>query len=224
MAVGQDILNQMEVLNQELQLQSGEEDVNRALIALNAAQDHFETLAAQLPDFKGDAIGTITTTGLTETTAFPAGVLRLDRLQLIDSNNNLPKWDLLPITRVGGHTYHRFWPWNVISPISPGEPRGYYTNGTSIFWDPLPADTQTVRWYGFQRAADITVSGTFAYDEAVILAFADFAVRLMRIGVDDAVGDIASLAGDVFGPLLASLGNFTRDQAPGMQYKYIHDA
>ena len=79
MASGQDLLDLMELLNQELQLQTGEENVARGLVALNAAQDAFEGLAALRPKILGSRTGTVTTAANTETTAFPSGLLRVDR-------------------------------------------------------------------------------------------------------------------------------------------------
>ncbi len=43
----------MELVNQELQLQAGEENVTKGLLALNVAQDYFESLAAQRPQILG---------------------------------------------------------------------------------------------------------------------------------------------------------------------------
>src|SRR3990167_9038126 len=101
MATGQSLLDRMELLNQELQLQSGESDVTRGLTALNVAQDCFEARAAARPNIYGSTtpVGTVTTTVNTENTAFPTGLLRLDRLQYIDPGTSRPAWDLNPIRR-----------------------------------------------------------------------------------------------------------------------------
>jgi hypothetical protein len=55
---GQTLLDTMELLNQELQLQSGEADVVRGLLALNIAQDHFEASAAKRPNIFGSSDST----------------------------------------------------------------------------------------------------------------------------------------------------------------------
>jgi hypothetical protein len=92
MATGQDLLDRMELLDPELQLQSGETDVNRGLLALNVAQDHFESVVAIHPDLMGGAYGTVATAASTEITAFPTGLLRLDDLWMIDSG--LPSYQM----------------------------------------------------------------------------------------------------------------------------------
>src|SRR3990167_1074628 len=137
----------MELLNQELQLQSAEADVTRGLLALNVAQDTYEAQAALRANIYGSTtpVGTVTTAASTETTAFPSGVLRLDRLQFIDPSTSRPAWDLQPIRRVGAHAWNRYWPINIVSTTSTGRPRAYWTNRINIYWDPLPDATHTVR-------------------------------------------------------------------------------
>src|SRR5688572_29817444 len=116
----------MELLNQELQLQTGETDVVRGLVALNVAQDHFERQAALRPNLLGSGVGTVATTDQTEATAFPTGVLRIDRLQFLDPVTSRPGWDLRKISRVGGHSWGNYWPYNLVSSISAGgRPAGY---------------------------------------------------------------------------------------------------
>ncbi len=224
MATGQNLLNMMEVMNQELQLQPGETDVARGLLALNMAQDFFESLLAQEPEVKGDQIGVVATVDGVETTAFPAGVLRIDRLQYLDTQTNRPAWDLFDIRKTGGHAYNRFWPWNITTTVTPGVPRGYWTDGRNIYWDPLPSGINNVRWYGFKIADDITASGTFAYDDIVMLPVASFAVKLIRIGLDDNGADITALAQATFQSAIKLLSNFNRDGAIPLQYRYTHDA
>lgn len=219
---GQDILNLMEVLNPELQLQSGEVNVVKGLIALNIAQDYFESLAAARKGIKGSGVGTVATTLNTESTAFPTGVLRIDRLSMIDPNTSRPKWDLAPMRRTGGHAFTHRWPWTYISYNGTGEPSAYWTNGTNIYWAPLPSGSHTVRWYGFQRASDITAGGTFAYDDIVALPLASFAVRLWKSGLDDAATDFASIAQETFKSTLDALDMFNRDGAVGFDYTHSH--
>lgn len=222
MASGQDLLDLMELLNQELQLQTGEENVARGLVALNAAQDAFEGLAALRPKILGSRTGTVTTAANTETTAFPSGLLRVDRLQFIDAGTSRPAWDLDPIRRTGGHTWSRYWPINLVSTSNTGKPRGYWTNGTSIYWDPLPDAVHTVRWNGFSAATAITAAGTFAYPDIVMLPVAAYATRLWKIGLDDPDQALANLAGELFTPVVAQLGNFNRDGSAGFEYTMPH--
>jgi hypothetical protein len=220
---GQSILNLMEILDQELQLQTGEGDVTRALLAVNAAQDWFETLAAQEPRFQGDTIGTVTSSASTERTAFPAGLLRLDKLQFISPTDSLPKYDLDVIDAVGGHLSNRQWPKNLILTTSPGVPDSYWTDGSYIYWSPLPDATHTFRYYGLVSKTDITASGTFLYSDAAALPFASFAVKIMSIGVGDSSFDVSQLAGETFKPLIRSLSHFQRERAAVPHYRYSHD-
>lgn len=221
MATGQSLLDRMEVLNQELQLQSGEQDVTRGLVALNIAQDYYESLAAVRKGIHGSAAGTVVTAAATETTAFPAGVLRIDGFQLLDSNSR-PKRRLVRLQRTGGHAESSFWPLNLIETAADGEPRGYWTNGSLIYWSPLPDAVHTVRYYGFAAAADITAGGTFAYPDICMLPFSTFAVRLLKSGLDDPIEDYKFLAESVYKSTLDALEMFNRDGAEDFVYTEVH--
>ena len=211
----------MELLNQELQLQSGEADVTRGLLALNVAQDYFESLAALRPEIFGSSTGTITTTVNVETTAMPTGLLRLDRIQLLDSNSK-PVRDIEPLNRVGGHIAARFWPENIVSSTGSGSPVRYKNYGGSIYWQPLPDATHTIRWYGFQAASAITASGTFAYPDILALPFASFACQLMKSGVDDDPKDVQAIAMASFTTALDTLSLINRDGGRGLAYTQVH--
>lgn len=217
---GQSLLDRMELLNQELQLQSGEADVTRGLLALNVAQDYFESLLALRKGLGGTPVGTVSTTINTETTAFPTGCLRIDRLQLLDSNSK-PKRELVRLHRTGGHALNSVWPLD-ISTLVTGEPRAYWTNGTSIYWSPTPSGTFVVRWYGFAGISDITASGTFSYPDIVALPLASFATRLLKGGVDDAANDVAGLAQELFKTTLDTLSRYNRDGASPLEYTQVH--
>jgi hypothetical protein len=219
---GQSLLDRMELFNPELQLQPGEEDVTRGLLALNVAQDYFESLAAARPRISGDSTGTVVTADSTETTAFPSGLLRVDRLQTLNASTQRPRRELVPLERTGGQAVNGTWPLNLIDTASGGEPRAYWTNGTSIYWSPLPDAVYTVRYYGLSAAADITAGGTFAYKDIVSIPLASFATRLLKIGLEDPTADLASLAQEAFKATLDSLQNFNRDGAKGLEYREVH--
>jgi hypothetical protein len=213
----------MEVLDNELQVQAGEDDVVVALRSLNAAQDYFEALSAKEPDILGDTKGTVTTSASTETTTFPTGLLRVDRLQFIDPTTSLPQWDLLPLRRTGSHIDRRFWPYNIFSvQSSPGRPAAYWTDGRNIYWDPLPDATHTVRWYGLQAATDITASGTFAYPDICMLPFASFAARLLSMGLADDSTELMLLAETQFKSIIDALRGFQRDGPGELHYTQTH--
>lgn len=210
----------MELLNQELQLQSGEVDVSRGLLALNVAQDYFEALAASAKIKGGTSTGTVVTAATTETTTFPAGLLRIDRLQTLNSNSR-PDGELVRINRTGGHIGATTWPSSTFA-NSTGKPTGYWENGVSVYWSPLPDGVYTIRWYGFQVASNITASGTFAYDDIVALPLAGLAVKLMKIGIDDPSEDITSVASLAFASTLEILSGRNRDGAVGYEYTQVH--
>lgn len=220
---GQDLLNSMEVLNQELQLQTSEADVVRGLLALNMAQDYWESLAAQEGAIKGDSTGDVVTAGSTETTAFPTGFLRIDRIQPLNDTTLLPEGDLDNLNEAGSHINGANWPVSLYSTASPGKPSAYYTNGRNIYWSPLPDDVYTFRCYGFKSQSDITVSGTFAYDDVLRLPFASFAVQILRIGVGDDIADVNALAKSTFQSALGAMAGFNRDGAAPLVYRYGHD-
>lgn len=211
----------MEVMDRGLQLQSGETGVTKALIALNAAQDHFESILALEPNVHGSSIGTVTTAANTESTTYPSALLRLDRLQFIDAGTSRPAWDLDRIGAVGDH-YRTGSPMFQYSTVTTGKPQKYYTNGSHIYWDPLPDATHTIRYYGLSAASDITAGGTFSYPDMTLMPTATFASKLLRVGTDDDVGPISDMGMQVFGPVVQALGRFNRDRAPGYDYRYTH--
>jgi hypothetical protein len=218
---GQSLLDAMEIVNPELQLQSGETDVAKGLIALNMAQDHLESLLATIPGCLGGQSSTVPTVANTETVSFPSGLLRLDRIQFVDPATSKPIYDMTPIYNVGGHINSYNFPASSIS--STGRPDAYYTDGTSIYLSPTPDAIYTLRYYGFISASDITAGGTFAYKDIARLPMAVFATRLMSIGVNDEQGDLMELAQEVFKPVLRAYDNFRAESGRGFQYKYNHD-
>lgn len=218
---GQSLLDLMEVVNQELQLQSGEADVTKGLLALNAALDYFESLVAQEPDLFGDTTGTVTTAASTETTTYPTGVLRIDRIQFIDPSTNLPLYDLDPDHGAGSHK-RAGWPFSLFLATTSGRPIGYWTDGRSIYWDPLPNATHTLRWYGLQAHATLAVGTTFSYPDIVALPLAAVAARIMATGVGDDSSDLANLANSTLGPVVRTLANANRDGAAPLKYRYNH--
>lgn len=219
---GQTLLNYMELVNQELQLQAAETDVVRGLLALNVAQDYFESVAATIRGFKGDTTGTLTTSASTETTAFPSGVKRIDSIWFIDPTTSKPLYELDEIQETGGHVVGRRWPTYLFTRSNPGRPVAFWTNGTNIYWDPLPDATYSLRWYGFQSVTDITAGGTFLYDDALAFPIASFATGLMSTGVGDDPAALQALANSTFAPIITSLSNFTRVGPPQYRYRYRH--
>lgn len=222
-ASGQDVLDLMELLNQELQLQAGEPDVTKGLLALNAAQDFFESIISQHPNVLGSQVGTFETTSDTETITFPLGLMRIDRIDLMDlTDTDRVKHRLHNPKTAGGHVDTSRWPWNLLNTTGSGEPFLYWTNGRTVYLNPIPAGEYTLRWYGFAAQDNITADGDFMYPDICMLPLASFAVRLIKTGVDDPTTDIIQLAKDIFDPLIDSLSNFNRDGATPLQYTQTH--
>jgi hypothetical protein len=219
MATGQTILDRMEVLNNELQLQAAESDVVRALIAINMAQDYFESIVAREPGMLGDQVATVVTVADTETTAFPAGVLRLDDLIML-STLSKPWYSLEPLDEppVGGSGS---WPASLALGSS-GRPVAFFTDGANIYWNPIPDAVYTLRWYGLKAATDITAAGTITYPDVVLTPFASFAATIMSMGVGDAAQDLSGLANATFRPVIDALSGFNRTGAPGLNYTRHH--
>jgi hypothetical protein len=221
-STGQSILDFCEDLLPELQLQPGEGDVTKGLRLANAAQDYFEIIAADYPDFAGGVVGVIATVGAQESSPIPAGVLRIDRLQFLDDALQLPAWDLVNYKKVGGHAPTRYWPYNISSTSILGKPRAYWSSGNTIYWDPRPDAAHNVRYYGFAHQPDITAGGVFAYDDSVVLPLATFVCRVAKSGQDDDPSDLIALAKDLFKPCIDALTNYNRDTATGFEYRYAH--
>lgn len=217
MATGQTLLDLMQVMDNELHNQPTEEDVVRSLIALNAAQDLFESVVAGHPNLYGDTVGTVAITAGAESTAFPTNVLRLDRLRMMQDGR--PTFALRKLDDTGGNASVGWW--YGASPTANGRVNSYWTDGRNIYWSPFPSQADTVRWYGFQSAADITAAGTFAYNDIALLPIAGFAVKLMRAGVGDDTVDLNE-ATAVFVPVVKQLANFNRDRASVLLYKNVH--
>lgn len=221
MATGQDLLDLMQVLDNELLLQTGEPDVARGLIALNAAQDMFEASVALMPTMFGSDAGTVSITAGSETSPYPTGLLRLDKIWMLDPTTLRPLYPLEVVDMVGGQAWRRRWPASLISTQTSGRVSGYWENGTDIYWSPFPSQSDTVRVYGFSSAADITAGGTFAYPDLTMLPICAFATKLMKAGVgDDSVDLNEAMA--FFMPIVKQLSHYNRDRAAEFIYRGVH--
>lgn len=223
--VGQDLLNYMEDLFPELQLQPGEVDVNKGLRCLNAAMRLFESNAAQYTNFLGGQIGYVTTAQNVEFTPYPTGLLRVDRLDFIEPTTNYPSYRLTALYIPGSHSNrYRFFPFNLIGgTLTSGAPRSYWTDGRNFYWDPIPDNDYSVRWYGYLQAPQLTAAGTFQYPEIAAYPIAVVAARMSRMGLDDDISQYVALGKDVFNPLLDAMGVFNADAAPVYEFAYSHD-
>jgi hypothetical protein len=215
----------MKVLFPELQIAPGGKDVATALTAANMAQDYLESVFALHPEIHGDTSGTITTTAGQETTTFPIGVIRLDRLYLLDLQTGRPMSPIDLIRETGGHAGTGAVAPSLVGGSNGGGGRPWqaYTNGRLLYWAPYPDNAYSVRWYGLQQQADVTVADPVAYADLCLTPLATFAVQMIRTGLDDDVAQYTALATTIFEPVVASLTGFRRDRPAPYQYRYSHD-
>jgi hypothetical protein len=135
----------------------------------------------------------------------------------------VPIRELQPVKRAGGFlAQDAGWPFLGYASNAPGRPYGYWTNGRSIYWNPIPDTVYTIRWYGYQAVADITAAGTFAYPDIAAFPVASLAAKLMAAGVDDGMPDLSELAGTSFEAALKAMDSFQRDGAVPLEYRYSH--
>jgi hypothetical protein len=87
----------------------------------------------------------------------------------------------------------------------------------------VPDQVYTLRAYGFSSETDITTRGqTFAYPDYVANPMAVFATRLMEMGIDDPSAELKDLADELYGPVLNSLRQPTRQRPQARQYSRVH--
>lgn len=219
------LLSLCKLLNNELKVASGEPDETRMILALNEGQRYLELLAAQYPRAL-QQVTTVATVANTETTAKPATLLRLDSIWLLDSNSRAVR-KLERIDEVGGHVPDLPWPFllspDAVSLQATGAPIGYYASWDQFYWLPRPDGVHTARIYGLLEKDDWTIrTDDVNYPKRARLAIASFAVKLHRLGVDDDVKDLDTLAAQTFVPLLRTLSNLDRSGPQGRAYTEFH--
>lgn len=216
-----DVLGYMEMLNNELEAGSGEDDEVSALVACVAAQHMFEAIAASLPKTLATVVNTTTTTANTETTTWPTALLRLDGIFVLDSSGKVVR-KIERMQEVGSHAPSMPWPLNLVSPAG-GTPSGYFTDMANFYWLPLPDASYTLRIHGLFEASEPTVrASSFVYPKRCKLAMAQMAVFLMKFGVDDTKGDLDKLGERIFRPLLRGLRKFDRSGPVDKHYDSVH--
>lgn len=215
-----DIFSLMELLDGELETESGGVDEADALTAAIQAQHFFENFCATQPRVLQSTVN-VTTTADTETTTWTSTILRLDGIWYLDANSN-PIHKLERIEEVGGHVPALPWPVQVFS-FSTGTPVAYYGNMANFYWLPKPNATHTIRIYGFIEQSRFTSrSSSVSYPYRTHLPMAQFATRLLSMGVSDSTEDLQSLAVQVYTPLMRQLRKFDRVQPHGRYYTEFH--
>lgn len=216
------VLAVMELLDNELETGSGAADEASAILALTQAQHYFETLCAAMPEILQTTTN-ITTAAATETTTISSSLLRFDALWYLDANGN-PIRKLMEIDEVGGHVPALPWPLELIlNTTGTGTPYGYYASSENFYWLNRPDATYTIRLYGFIEKAEFALrTDDFNYPKRCHLAFAQFANRILDIGVDDATVDLEKLASTIYQPLLRQLRKRDRSKPHGRVYTEFH--
>mgnify|MGYP001578866723 CR=1 FL=1 len=217
-----DILGLMELIDNELETASGEVDETDAITACIQAQHYLETLAASMPKILQSTVN-VTTTNDTETTTWTSSILRLDAIWFLDSNSR-PIRKLARIDEVGGHVPSLPWPFQVTLPtFGTGAPFAYYGNMANFYWLPRPDGTHTLRVYGFIEQTRFTVrTSAVSYPYRLHLPMAQFAAKLMSVGVNDDTMDLDRLAAQVYTPALRQLRKFDRGGPRGRHYTEFH--
>ena len=216
-----DVLDMMEVLNNELETGSGEDHEGQALLACKMALYQFENIARTLPKVLGTVTNSTTTTANTETTTWPTALLRLDKMQLLDANGKVVR-TITRLQEVGSHAPSLPWPLNLVSAGS-GAPAGYFVDMANFYWMPLPDAAHSIRLYGlFAATVPSARSTSYPYHDHSKIAMAQFAVFLMKYGVDDAKADLDALGAKLFTPLLKGLRKFDRSGSMDRHYDYVH--
>lgn len=214
------LLATCKILNNELKIDAGGRDEIRAIMALTEAQHHLENIAASMAGVLQQTI-TVTSTANTETTTKAASLLRIDGIWILDSAGT-PITQLERIEEVGGHTPNLPWPFTLASSAT-GALGGYYASFDQFYWLPRPSAASTMRVYGLIEKDEWTArTDDVDYPTRARLALATFAVKLLRIGVDDDIVDLDRLALQTFTSLLRSLSNLDRSRAQQRQYSEYH--
>lgn len=220
-----DILTKMSVLDNELDINSGGADETRALAAADMAQDAFEALVACEPDMLGETEDTLATVASTPSTVWPAALLRVDNLYLLDTTvvPYRQRWKIENIQDVGGQAPQYDWPISLGMSAGTGAPRAFYTNRAYFWWAPVPDQAYTFRTYGLRSKTNLTTRLiTFGYPDLVSNPLAAIAVRLMEMGIDDPSEELERLAAQWYKPVLRALANPVRQRPQSRVYDRVH--
>lgn len=216
-----DLLDVMKLLNNELKVVAAGKDETRAILALSMAQHYFESIAASIPKVLQSTVN-VATTANQETTTWTSSLLRLDAMWLLDENSR-PVRKLEKVDAVGGHVPSLPWPLAVVS-FASGGPFAYYGNMANFYWMGTPESVKSLRIYGFIEQSEFAArTSDFNYPKRTKLALADFAVKVLRIGLDDAgENSLDQLAVQIFTPLLRQLRKPDRSGPEGRHYDTYH--
>lgn len=216
-----DLLGVCDLLDNESEFFAGGRDETRAIRALTQAQMYFESLAATYADVLTSTV-TVNTAAATESSTIPASLRRIDGMWYLDASGR-PAYEMDPIDQVGGHVPSLPWPITVTNNPD-GTPMGYYATWDHFYWLSRPDGVYTMRIYGLVGQPAFSVrTDNFNYPAFCQLPLAQFAVKLLALGVDDTSLDLDRLASQVYGPVLKQLSHFDRSRPMARVYSHFHD-
>lgn len=223
----QTLFNRAMLYDNQLDLIAGGDDVARMIIALDMVQDWFELVAMGVADvFQTDQ--TFATVAAQDYTTWPANLMRIDNLYLLDANGNQVRL-LDPIDVTGGYMPTLPWPLSMVTTtgvFSLGAPREYegQQQGGKIRWTPTPDLVYTIRGYGLWAVADYaTAADTFLYPDTVALAFVPHAVQVMRTGLDRDMAATQAAAEAAFRLLIKSFSKTIHTGPDSRVYSEMHE-
>lgn len=220
MAVTSDLLAHMEDMDNVLASKAISSTTgalqNRALRALNRAQDYLEMVLARYPNLLVEVDDTTSTTANQEYSDLPARCKRVDAVWYIDSDTSRPGYMLDAIREPSGHRTGSPWPVFDWTSSTTGKPAAYWweRKNNRLYWDRDPDSAYTMRVVGFFGEADMTISpdSTFAYGDELIVPVAAVALEIFRFRTDDNISEVRALAESWFVPVVQQMQRAWPDQ------------
>lgn len=217
-----DLLARLNVLDNELSIDTGAADESRALLALDLAQDYYETAAA----IQGRLVNTVATLVMTpssSSSSWPSGMLRIDSVLYSDGSGEVEYRD-----QTGAHLRPPSSPWPLISGslAQAGKPYEFWdVPDAALYWIPTPDAAYTVSVIGYRAQSSLTTRDVvFGHSDVVAGPLCAFALRLMELGVDDPSEEYQTLADAWFLPLIKMQRRRLRPRPVGRVYSRVHHA
>jgi hypothetical protein len=219
-----DMLDELALYINDLSAGAGEADETKALKAIDTAQTLFEAVVrteANVLSREGDT--PLATVANQEYTLWPAALLRVDSVWMLDENG-LPSYELNQIFKSGGQARSAPWPLSLALSRSAGEPREYKADFKKFYWAPIPDAVYSLRVYGAWRGTDLTTRAIeFSYPDDCSLPICTVAARILRMGIDDPTEEVQAFANEVYRPVMKGLRKLVRSRPEPREYRYFHD-
>lgn len=221
----QTLFNRMALFDNQFDLIVGGDDVARGLIAVNLVQDWFELACMPIAElFQTDQ--TFTTTAAQEHTTWPANLMRIDSLYLLDANSKQVR-ELEPFDITGAYYPGFPWPIDTLTGLTAnGAPWEYegQQQGGKIRWSPTPDQVYTIRGYGLWAVADYAAAAdTLLYPDSVALTFGPHAAQILRTGLDRDLSAVQGAAMVAFDRIAAAYGKTIHTGPESRVYTEIHE-